>query len=371
MRSILSILFGVGFLFHAVVTFAADRTRRLPDDPGMKQSGALEWIHAPEAWAINTDCSRVLIGIVGNGVDIHHPDLKQNIYRNRGEVPGNGVDDDRDGFVDDIFGWNFWQKSPDVIPSASQPYSWHGTFVAGILGARGNNHLGTAGVCWKARIVIARHRFVDYAHDHSMPQQAADAIEYMVRIQKAESQRAGHFVPMIVNNSYAVFTGASDWKAHGQALKKAIDDANAAGIMLVFAATNGSANNDNPSEAAYPAAYNSPNLIAVAATNADDSLSKISNFGNAVQIAAPGIDLYSTTPGGQYALNVAGPQSFTSFATPLVTGALALYWSLHPHFSAAQVKKALLQSADHVPGLPVLHGNRLNMERLMEMRARH
>lgn len=338
---------------------------QIPNDPGFGRGSNLERIHAAEAWAVNTDCTRVLIGIVGNGVDILHPDLAPNIYRNSGEIPGNGIDDDHNGFVDDVSGWNFWKETPDVNVNPSEVYFWHDTFVAGIIGARGDNGIGIAGVCWKARIVVAKRHFTEYSKDPGAPQQTANAIEYLIHIQKEESSRQGHSIPMMINNSYPMFVGIKDWESHGKPLKKAIDDAKAAGILMVFAATNGSASNDTPSTAAYPAAYRSPNVIAVAATNADDTLSKISNYGHSVPIAAPGIDIYSTTPNGQYQLDVAGHQSFTSFSTPQVTAALALYWSLHPQYSYKRVKKALLLSADHIDCLPVLHGNRLNVGRML------
>jgi subtilisin family serine protease len=210
-----------------------------PNDPSFATSTNLQQVNVRQAWAVNTDCSNVVIAVIDNGVDSTHPDLASNIYNT---------------------GWDFWHNSSNTQPDAKSGYPWHGTFTTGIIGAVGNNGLGTAGICWKAKILVIKKHLADQYSDSSVADQIANAINYAVSFQKKEGQRQGHYVPMIINNSYPFVVGLNDWNKYPQT-KSAIDAATAAGIGMFFAASNDSQSNDNSAAAAYPASYSSPNLI--------------------------------------------------------------------------------------------------------------
>jgi subtilisin family serine protease len=146
---------------------------------------------------------------------------------------------------------------------------------------------------------------------------------------------------MVINNSYIVMHSAADWARFPQ-IKSAIDAAAAADIGMVFAAQNSAQSNDAPATAAYPASYASPNIVSVGAVDASDHISSVSNFGNAVHIAAPGVGINMVLNTGQIGIDLEGTQGFTSFATAHVTAAAAMYWSQNPTATFAQVKASLV-----------------------------
>jgi len=229
-------------------------------------------IDAPEAWDITTDCDRIVIAVIDSGIDYNHPDLVQNIWRNSNEIPGNGYDDDRNGFVDDIRGWDFYANDNNPIDS-----NGHGTHVAAIIAARANDEIGVAGVCWKAQIMPLRvgGPFLTVAD-------TSKAIEYAV----ANGAK-------VINASY----GGPIYNA---AEYNAISLANSAGILFVAAAGNSDPGTNNDSTPQYPSGYALPNIISVAATDQDDKLADFSNYGPAsVDVAAPGVNIYSAKPARQ------------------------------------------------------------------------
>ncbi|HKQ61612.1 MAG TPA: S8 family serine peptidase, partial [Candidatus Polarisedimenticolaceae bacterium] len=313
----------------------------IPDDPrfpelwGLRNVGQTGGtpgadIAATLAWDVFTGAPGLVIAVVDSGVDVEHPDLAANVFVNRDEVPANGVDDDGNGFVDDVHGWDFVHGDAD-------PYddSGHGTHVAGTIGAVGDNESGVAGVVWRARLLPVK--FLDARGSGT----AADAVESI---------------------DYALDLGAriinASWSARGfsQALFDAVQRADAAGVALVAAAGNDGEDNDFVPH--YPASFELPNVISVAATDPHDRLSGFSNYGvHSVDLAAPGIDILSTYPGGGYALS-----SGTSMAAPHVSGALALILGRYPGASAADAKALLLERVDPRPALDgvVGTGGRLN-----------
>lgn len=229
-------------------------------------------IDAPEAWDITTGSSEVIIAVADTGVAHQHPDINDNIWVNSAELNGAGdVDDDANGYVDDIYGWDFWDN--DATPN---DYNTHGTHIAGIIAALGNNNEAITGVNWTAKIMALRiGGVVGTVGD------AAAAIIYA-------ADNHAH----IINASW----GGPDFS---QTEYDAIDYANDHGVLLVAAAGNVGENNDVTPE--YPASYDLPNIISVAATDQDDSLAEFSNYGiNSVDVAAPGVNIYSTIPEFSY-----------------------------------------------------------------------
>jgi len=226
-------------------------------------------IDAPEAWDITTGSSDVVVAVIDSGADYNHPDLSANIWTNPDEIAGNGIDDDGNGYIDDIRGWDFVDDDNDPVDSNN-----HGTHVAGTIAAVGNNSTGVTGVCWTAKIMVLR--FLN-AFGSGTTANSISAIEYA-------NAKGAH----VINNS---------WGGGGfsQALKDAID---ASSALVVCAA--GNDGTDNAGTPHYPASYISTNIIAVAATDQNDNLASFSNYGaTSVDVAAPGTNIYSSRPDRQ------------------------------------------------------------------------
>ena len=225
-------------------------------------------IDAPEAWEVTTGGSAVVVAVIDSGVDINHPDLRNNIWTNTGETPNNGVDDDKNGYIDDVNGWDFYINDKDPRDAHG-----HGTHVAGTIAAVGNNGRGITGVSWSAKIMALR--FLD-AWGNGTTANAISAIEY------ANAMGAD-----IINNSW----GGSGYV---QSLKDAIDASDA---VVVCAAGNSNWNTDTYIPH-YPSGYTSANIISVAASTEDDQRAWFSNYGAvSVDVAAPGTNIYSASPG--------------------------------------------------------------------------
>jgi len=314
---------------------------RAPNDPhypslwglhNTGQSGGVPGadIDAERAWNVSTGSRNIKVAVIDTGVDYNHPDLAANIWTNPGEIAGNGIDDDHNGFVDDVHGWDFANDDNNPTDDVG-----HGTHVAGTIGAIGNNGVGVVGVNWQVTIVPVKFLGSDGSGATS---DAINAIDYATQIGAR-----------VMNNS---------WGGGGfsQALLDAIRRANNAGALFVAAAGNNGTNNDLTP--AYPSNYDSPNIIAVAALDRGDRLASFSNYGRTtVDLGAPGVAILSTFPGGGYtALNG------TSMAAPHVSGAAALLLSANPDLSVSQVRQRLLLSAVPIPALAgvTTTGGRLN-----------
>lgn len=287
-------------------------------------------IDAPEAWNTQLGSSSTLVAIIDTGIDYNHPDLKANIWTNTREIAGNGRDDDGNGYIDDIHGYDFANEDSDPMDD-----NQHGTHVAGTIGAVGNNGIGVAGVNWNVKMMALK--FLD-ADGSGYDSDAIRALDYAVKMGAKVS-----------NNSWG--GGGRD-----QAMADAIERARVAGHIFVAAAGNDGRDNDRTAN--YPSNYTSDNIIAVAATGADDSLASWSNWGaTTVDIAAPGVKILSTLPGNRY-----GTLSGTSMATPHVVGAVALVMSQNPTYTYRQVIDKVLSSVDKLPNLSgrVVTGGRLN-----------
>ena len=301
-------------------------------DPGTSDAD----IDAPEAWNLSTGSSNVVVGIIDSGFDYTHPDLVNNIWTNPGEIPGNNIDDDNNGYIDDVHGYDFFNFDGDPFDDNS-----HGTHVAGTIGAEGNNGIGVAGVNWNVSLMGLKF----LGAGNTGPNSAAIAAVNYVNMM---SDRGVNI--RATNNSWSSTTFSSQ-------LYTAIAGNRDRNILFVAAASNDSTNNDDVPH--YPASYDLDNIIAVAATTNDDTLASFSNFGaTSVDLAAPGVLTYSTTPGGTY-----GFKSGTSMATPHVTGAAALAFALEPNATYTEVRNAILGGVDHKANLAgvVATGGRLNL----------
>ncbi len=301
-------------------------------------------IDAPEAWNTTTGSAGVVVAVIDEGVDIGHPDLRDNIWTNPGEIAGNRIDDDKNGYVDDVNGYDFANNDasvydPDPISGGGDE---HGTHVAGTIAAAGNNGTGITGVGWRTRIMPLKFLGANGGYTSD----AVEAINYAVN--KGVK---------ISNNSWG---GGGD----SQALQDAIARAEANGHLFIAAAGNGGSDgigDNNDAVPHYPSNYPNSNIVAVAATGDRDTRASFSNFGaKSVDLAAPGVNILSTLPGNTY-----GSYSGTSMATPHVAGVAALVKSQNTTLDDAQLKARLLNTVDKKTNLDgrVLTGGRLNAAR--------
>lgn len=289
-----------------------------PNDPLFSQQYASSFLSLPAAWDRTTGNNSLIALVVDTGILYNHPDLANNMWVNPGEIAGNGVDDDNNGYVDDIYGIN-------AITNTGNPLddNGHGTHCAGIIGASSNNGVGVAGVSWNVKLVGAK--FLSSSGSGSLSN-AIKAINYGTALRKA-----GHKV-VVSSNSW----GGGGFNV---SLQDAIQKAGDAGILFVAAAGNAASNNDSlPS---YPASYPNTNIIAVASTDASGGLSSFSNYGaTSVDIAAPGSSIMST-----YLSNTYRSLSGTSMATPQVSGIAVLVQAMcSGSLTFQQVKDAILNS---------------------------
>ena len=266
-----------------------------------------------EGWDVRHDASQIIVGVIDTGVDYRHEDLAANIWRNTDEIVGNGRDDDGNGYIDDWVGWDF--ANDDNAPLDD---NGHGTHVAGIIGAVGDNGRGVAGVAWDVQIMPLK--FMD-RNGSGFVSDAIEALDY--------ARRNG---AQIVNNSWSGVR-------HSAALAEAIARFENSGGIFVAAAGNDGVNLDQAPT--YPAATPHANAVTVAAVDGRGDLANFSNFGaNTADIAAPGVGVLSTLPNNRY-----GRMSGTSMAAPQVAGALALIWAEHPDWRAEQVIERLFDTA--------------------------
>jgi subtilisin family serine protease len=327
---------------HIVKAGAVTPNSTLPNDPSFSQLWGLNNtgqsggtpdadIDAPEAWDIQKGNPNLVIGVIDTGVDYNHQDLVGNIWTNPNEIAGDGIDNDSNGYVDDIRGWDFAYGDNDPMD-----VDGHGTHVSGTIAGKGNNGIGVTGVAWNAKIMPLK--FLDDTGSGYISD-AIFAIDY------ATSKGV-----KLTNNSWG-------GGGYSQSLYDAINAAGQQGGLFVAAAGNDGVNADvSPM---YPAGYNLANIVSVASTTRTDSLSYFSNYGlTSVDLGAPGSDIYSTTPGNTYST-----YSGTSMATPHVTGAAALLWSQNPTWTVQQIKTTLMNTGDSLSSLAgkTVSGKRLNI----------
>jgi subtilisin family serine protease len=293
---------------------------------------------AGEAWAAgNTGSNTVYVGIIDTGIQITHPDLAANVWTNPFD-PVDGVDNDGNGYVDDINGWEHKYNDNSVYNGLEDT---HGTHVAGTIGAVGGTGEGVAGVCWNVTLISSK--FLGPAGGST-----GDVIKAVDYITDLKTRHGLNIVA--TNNSW----GGGSYSTH---MKNCIERARRAGILFVAAAGNSASNNDMSFH--NPSGYPNKNIIAVASINSSGALASSSNYGaNSVDIGAPGVGVFSTVPENGYA-SISG----TSMAAPHVTGGAALYAATHPGATADAIKNAILNSAVPTPSLSgkCVTGGRLNV----------
>lgn len=301
------------------------RINTTPNDPmfgdlwGLSNNGDKDGlkgfdINAVQAWTLSKGSKDIIVGVIDTGVDYTHPDLSENIWVNEAELNGvEGVDDDNNGFVDDIHGYDFANDDGDPMDD-----NMHGTHVSGTIGARGDDGVGVVGVNWNVRIMALK--FITAAGSGTL-ESAIKAIDYSIQMGA-----------MLTSNS---------WGGGGksQSLEAAIQRARDAGQLFVAAA--GNSGKDSDATPMYPAAYEAENIISVAAVDRAGKLADFSNYGaTSVDIGAPGVDVVSSTPNGKYKA-----LSGTSMATPHVAGVVALLMAYDRTLNWEQVKSRLLKTS--------------------------
>jgi len=347
-QTLVSALSGVDGVAAIEPNFLAWKDDTIPNDPRFVDQWALENtgqlggvvdadIDAPLAWDINTGSGNIVVGVVDSGVNYNHVDLNDNMWRNPGEIPGDGIDNDGNGFVDDIFGYDFLNGDSDPFDDDG-----HGTAVAGIIAAEGDNGIGVAGINWDAQIMALK--IFD-------PVGFAGTAQIVGAINYATMMRRDFGVNVVATNHSWGTVGFSS------VMRAAIE---AAGEQeMLFVASAGNANHDNDIAPQYPASYDLDNVISVAATDRTDSKASFSSFGlTNVDLGAPGVSTLTTSFTGGYR-NFGG----TSAAAPHVTGAAAFLFDTFPNASALEIKQALLDGTDpnaDLAGITV-SGGRLNL----------
>jgi len=339
-----------------------------PDDPYYGRQWYLERIRADKAWEQVTASPDIIIAVIDSGIQTDHPDLVGSLWRNHREIPNNRLDDDNNGFIDDIGGWDFVSNTPDPAPKFSAGWTEagvsHGTMVAGVIAARGNNGRGVTGVSWQAQIMPLK----------ALNDRGEGKMNDVIRaIDYAINNGAN-----IINLSFVTFS-------YSEALQEAITRAHRAGVIVVAAAGNEPAggtgyNIDNLP--IYPACYDGELIgenmvIGVAATDALDQKARFSSYGSrCVDISAPGISFFNTITAGADALNpnkiYDGYWSGTSLATPLVSAALALIAQANPELDKREIVSILFASTDNIsrlnPDYPGQLGNgRLNVGKAVQI----
>ena len=296
-------------------------------------------IRALSAWGITTGSSNVVVMVIDSGVDYTHPDLAANIWVNPGEIPGDGIDNDGNGYIDDVYGI-------DVVNGDSDPKDdyGHGTHVAGTIGAVGNNSLGVVGVNWNVKILPCK--ILDALGGGSIAD-AVTCLEY------ARELKARGVNIVATNNSYGGLAPFS------QTMRDAID----AQRDILFVAAAGNFGIDNDTVDFFPANFKAPNVISVAATDKSDLMPDFTDFGRrTVHIGAPGVEITSTVPFNNY-LSANG----TSMAAPHVAGLAALLKAQTPSRDWRAIKNLLLSGGDVKPALTnkTITGRRLNAANAM------
>lgn len=279
-------------------------------------------ISAPEAWNLSTGSKDVIVAVLDTGVDYNHEDLADNIFRNEAECNGQpNVDDDSNGYVDDCIGWNFVNNNNDPM---DDDVDSHGTHVAGIIGAVGNNGIGITGVNWHVKILPVKVLDSNGGGDIAT---IIEGIEYAVNMGAK-----------VINASYT-YPQSCIYILPLQGDKEAIEFAKENGVLFIAAAGNYGCNNDQTPF--YPASHPLNNIISVTATDQNDEMPYWANYGiDSVYVAAPGDNIYSTIKGGYEFL------SGTSMATPFVSGLAALIYSSHPEYTYLETREVILSSAD-------------------------
>jgi subtilisin family serine protease len=341
-KKIVGILVIMLMISTALQTAGSMNKSNIPNDPDFDKQwhlyntgqygGTIDAdIDAPEAWDIEIGSSDIIIAIIDSGVDYTHPDLENNIWINDDEIPDNGIDDDENGYIDDVLGWDWCNDDNDPLDDLG-----HGTMCAGIASAVGNNNIGVSGVCWNCKIMPLKIIDDTISLEFDIDD-LASAIEYAA------------------DNGAKVISISLENYIDNTNLKNAVDYAYDTGVVLVTAAGNYNTSNEH-----YPASYD--NVIAAGGTDHNDNRMNfyidiwfvwiISNYGSWVDIAAPGYNVYTTLPSYHVTYNDYGiEQNYdygggTSSACPNIAGVAALLLSRDSTLSPEEVKNIICENAD-------------------------
>lgn len=362
MRQLATSFLIIAFFFQ--VTSLTAEAAIIPNDPDYQNQWYLQKINAHVAWERINSSPNITIAVIDAGLQIDHPDLKDNIWVNYKEIAGNDLDDDKNGFIDDFNGWDFVTNTPDPSPKFETGWTEsgvaHGTMVAGIIAAMGNNNLGVTGVTWRAKLMPLR---VLNDKGEGRISDVVRAVDYAIN-NGAD----------IINLSFVGFT-------FSDSLQAALRRANEAGVIVVAAAGNEQSDGEgyNTDETPiYPVCYGADNplIIGVAATDPLDQKTSFSSYGfRCIDITAPGVSFFNTITQGS---NPNNPQllydgywSGTSMAAPIISGTLALIAEINPDLSPAKIVNVLFKTADNIsllnPNyLGQLGAGRVNVSRAVE-----
>ena len=286
-------------------------------------------IDLPEAWSYGVGDPRIRVAVIDTGIDFHHPDLRENLWVHEGEIPTNGVDEDGNGLIDDVYGYDFVSEDGDPFDDQG-----HGTHVSGIIGAVANNRRGSVGVCQHVSLMAIK-TFGTTGK--------ADVATVMKGVQYAIDHEAH-----VINASWGV-------DVRSEVMRVAVEEVAAAGILFVAAG-----GNRKSDQLFYPAAFD--HTIGVGATDEKDQRTRFSNFGSFIDLAAPGQNIFATFPDNRF-----GFLSGTSMAAPHVSGSAVLILERHPDWTVDEVQRVLLNAVDPLHTDKPMGAGRLNVLKAQQM----
>ncbi|MEK9130118.1 MAG: S8 family peptidase, partial [Patescibacteria group bacterium] len=348
------IIFIIIFLFG---NFVVSVNAFVPNDPDYSKQWYLPAIKADKAWDITTGSSDVIVAVIDAGVDIDHPDLVDNIWINSNEISGNGIDDDKNGYIDDVYGWDFVENSNNPRPKFKSDFTKaainHGTVISGIIAAKGNNNQGVAGINFQAKIMSLRVlNEQGKGYDNSI----VKAIDYAIK------------------NGARILNLSFEGKEKNEKTLEVIERAWKAGLIIVAAAGNESLKNqenDLDKTFKYPICYDGQEnrVIGVAAIDDKNQKTNFSGFGEkCVDIVTPGIVIWGTQDYNQdkadFKEYYGGYYNGTSFSVPQVVASVALIWSQFPNLTNVEVRDLILNGADNIDDQNPDYKNKLGTGKL-------